>query len=100
MAQESAVTDRPRNPYAVLAASIVLPGAGHVLQGQAQRGMMFLFFTIILGWVSLRLMPETASYFTRHVGGIFIYGISVIDAYKRARMAWEVWQHAQDNPVH
>jgi len=99
VAQEPAVTDQPRNPYTILVASIMLPGAGHVLQGQAQRGLMFLFFTIILGWVSLRVMPETASFFTRHVGGIFIYGISVIDAYKRARVAWEKWRYAQDRTV-
>ena len=71
----------------------MLPGAGHVIQGKPQRGLMFLFFTIVLGWVSLRLMPETASFFARHVGGIFIYGMSVIDAYKLARVNWETWKY-------
>lgn len=89
------MSDTPRNPYAVLLAALVLPGAGHVLQGKPQRGLMFLFFTITLGWVSLRLNPETAGFFTRHVGGIFIYGLSVIDAYKMARVKWEVWKHAR-----
>jgi putative effector of murein hydrolase LrgA (UPF0299 family) len=56
---------------------------------------MFLFFTLILGWVSLRVMPENASLFARHVGGIFIYGISVIDAYKLARVKWETWKFAE-----
>ena len=88
------MTDRPRHPYVVLAAALVLPGAGHVLQGKAQRGLMFLFFTLILGWVSLRIMPEQASFFARHAGGIFIYGISVIDAYKLARVNWETWKYA------
>lgn len=96
MSNDNAVTAKPRNPYAVLAAALVLPGAGHVLLGQPQRGLMFLFFTVILGWVSLRLMPETASFFSRHVGGIFIYGIAVIDAYRRARIGWEAWRHGQD----
>ena len=86
---------KPVNPYVVLAAALLLPGAGHVLQGKPQRGLMFLFFTIILGWVSLRIMPETASFFSRHVGGIFIYGISVIDAYKSARISWETWRFAE-----
>ncbi len=88
------MTDKPRHPYVVLAAALVLPGAGHVLQGKAQRGLMFLFFTLILGWVSLRIMPEHASFFARHAGGIFIYGISVIDAYKLARVNWETWKYA------
>ena len=88
------MTDKPRHPYIVLAAALLLPGAGHVLQGKAQRGLMFLFFTLILGWVSLRIMPEQASFFARHAGGIFIYGISVIDAYKLARVNWETWKYA------
>jgi hypothetical protein len=91
------MTTKPKNPYAVLAAAIVLPGAGHVLQGRPQRGLMFLFFTIILGWVSLRMMPADSSFFARHVGGIFIYGISVIDAYKSARVSWETWRFAEAN---
>ena len=45
------MSDAPRNPYLVLAAAIV-PGAGHVLLGLAQRGLMFIFFMVILGWVS------------------------------------------------
>lgn len=84
------MTRKPINPYAVLAAAVILPGAGHVLLGKAQRGLMFLFFTIILGWVSMRLAPENASFFMRHAGGILIYGFSVIDAYKTARIEWEL----------
>jgi putative effector of murein hydrolase LrgA (UPF0299 family) len=72
------------NPNLVLAASII-PGAGHVLLGAPQRGLMFLFFTIILGWVSFKLMPETATFFGRHIGGVFIWGMSIIDAYRLAR---------------
>ena len=49
----------PPNPYKILAASLLVPGAGHVWLGLAQRGMMFLFFTVILGWVSAKLMPES-----------------------------------------
>lgn len=87
------MTSAPRNPRLVLLAAIILPGSGHVLQGRAPRGLMFLFFTIILGWASNHVMPETASFFGRHVGGIFIYGMSIIDAYKWSKMKWEVWKH-------
>jgi hypothetical protein len=80
---------KARHPYLVLAVSLI-PGAGHVLLGQAQRGLVFLFFTIILGWVSLRIMPVDKSFFTRHAGGIFLWGISVLDAYKIARIEYEV----------
>ena len=94
------MTLAPRNPRHVLLAAIVLPGSGHVLQGRAPRGLMFLFFTIILGWASSHVMPETASFFGRHIGGIFIYGMSIIDAYKWSKLKWEVWKHekTQETP--
>ncbi len=91
------MTHAPRNPRHVLLAAIVLPGSGHVLQGRAPRGLMFLFFTIILGWASTHVMPETASFFGRHIGGIFIYGMSIIDAYKWSRVQWEIWKHARSH---
>jgi len=40
------MTTQPRHPYVILAAALLLPGAGHVLQGKQQRGLMFLFFTM------------------------------------------------------
>lgn len=88
------MSDKPTSPYLVLATAILLPGAGHVLQGLARRGLMFLFFTLILGWVSLRLMPDTASFLGRHIGGIFIYGMSIIDAYRIARIRYETWRRS------
>jgi hypothetical protein len=90
------MTPAPRSPRLVLLAAIVLPGSGHVLQGRAPRGLMFLFFTIILGWASSHVMPETASFFGRHIGGIFIYGMSIIDAYKWSKVKWEVWKHEKN----
>lgn len=86
------MTPAPRNPRLVLLAAIVLPGSGHVLQGRAPRGLMFLFFTIILGWASSHVMPEAASFFGRHIAGIFIYGMSIIDAYKWSKLEWEIWK--------
>jgi hypothetical protein len=93
------MSEQPRNPYIILAAAALLPGSGHVLNGDPKRGMTFLFFIAILGWASTHIMPETASFFGRHIGGIFIYGISVIDAYKTARVNWETWKYAQTHKV-
>ena len=72
---------QPKKPLLVIAASLV-PGAGHVLLGQAPRGLMFIFFMTILGWLSTKIMPETASFVGRHIGGVFIWGMSIIDAYR------------------
>lgn len=86
---------KPRSPYLILVAALLLPGSGHVLLGLAQRGLMFLFFMIVLGWAGANVMADTASFFVRHAGGIFLYGVSVIDAYKTARIRWETWKYAE-----
>jgi hypothetical protein len=83
------------NPSKILFASLV-PGAGHVLQGRPERGLMFLFFIVILGWVSLRLMPPDASFIGRHIGGVFIYGVSILDAYRHSKIKWEHWKRGQE----
>ena len=70
---------KPKNSVLVFAVSLI-PGAAHVMLGQAQRGLMFVFFITILGWISLKLMPENASFLGRHIGGVFIWGMSIIDA--------------------
>lgn len=80
------MADKTPNPTKILLASALLPGSGHVWLGQAQRGLTFLFFVVILGWVSAKLMPDTASVVGRHIGGVFIWGISILDAYKTARV--------------
>ncbi len=82
------MSKKPINPYLVLLASLIVPGAGHVVLGQAQRGLTFLFFTVILGWASVKVMPDHMSFFSRHVGGVFLYGISVLDAYRLARIKY------------
>ena len=88
---------RPINPYAILTAALLLPGTGQVLNGAPQRGLTFLFFMILLGWVSMNVMPEQSSFVGRTIGGVFIYGLSVIDAYKHARIRYEQWRYARDH---
>ncbi len=91
------MTDAPHNPRNVLIAAILLPASGHVLQGRAQRGLLFLFFMIVLGWASSHMMPVTSSFFGRHIGGFFVYGMSVLDAYKWSKVKWEVWKHSKSS---
>lgn len=86
--------EKPKNPYLVLAAACLLPASGQVLNGQPQRGLIFLFFMIVFGWVGNRLLPE-ASFFARHAGAILVYGLAAIDAYKRARIDRTVWLYRQ-----
>lgn len=80
------MAEKTINPYLVLAAALVVPGSGHMLLGRQQRGLIFLFFMLVLGWTSWHVMPETGSFVMRHVGGLLVYGLSVLDAYKLARI--------------
>jgi hypothetical protein len=70
----------------VLLSAILLPGSGHIWLGKAPRGLSFLFFMIVFGWLSHHFMPPTASFIGRNIGGLFVYGLSVLDAYKSARL--------------
>lgn len=78
-----------RRPLAILGAAAVLPGSGHVWLGLVQRGLTFLFFMLVLGWVTTRVAPPDASFVGRHAGGFFVYALSVLDAYRIARIRRE-----------
>lgn len=83
---------RPLHPYVVLLLAILLPGVGHVAIGQPQRGLVFAFFTLALAILtSLAASPET-SFVGRHAGGFFVWALSIPDAYRRARVAWVLYQ--------
>jgi hypothetical protein len=84
----------PLHPYVVLAVAILLPGVGQVLNGTPARGLMFVFFTLLLGWVTFHLTTPDQSFAGRYAGGLLIYAISVMDAYKWARVRWEVYHQA------
>jgi hypothetical protein len=51
----------------------------------------FLFFMVILGWISTKIAPPDASFIGRHAGGFLIYALSVLDAYKIARVRHATW---------
>lgn len=88
----SVVTRSPINPHLVLAAAIVLPGCGQVLNRQPVRGLMFLFFMILLGGYTLKTAAPDVSIVGKLAGGIFVYAMSLYDAYRQARIRAEVWR--------
>jgi hypothetical protein len=83
----------PVSPYLVLGAAIVLPASGHVILGVPVRGLQFLFFMVILAWVTAKIAPPDASFIGRHAGGFLIYALSILDAYKLARIRHARWVH-------
>ncbi len=84
----------PLHPYAILAIAIVLPGFGHVLCGQPHRGLTFQVFMILMGIITWNLTTPQHSYVGRLAGGLFIYAISVVDAYRIARLRYAAWHRA------
>ncbi len=85
----------PLHPYWVLLIAIVLPGVGQVVNNTPNRGIMFLFFIMSLGWVSMHLSPPDASFVGRYAGGFLIYAISILDAYRWARYRWALFHRDQ-----
>ena len=75
----------------MLAAAIVLPASGHVLLRVPARGLQFLFFMVVLGWVTTKIAPADASFIGRHAGGFLIYALSILDAYRIARIRHALW---------
>lgn len=87
-------SQRPVNPYLVLAAAILLPGTGQVLNRQPVRGLIFLFFMLLLGGFTLKTAAADVSLVGKFAGGIFVYAMAVFDAYRHARIRAEIWRYA------
>lgn len=83
---------KPMNPYLVLALAIILPGVGHVAVGQPQRGFMFAMFTLLLALITWHITPPERSMIGRSALGLFVWALSIPDAYKLARINWEDWK--------
>jgi hypothetical protein len=85
----------PLNPYLVLLAAILLPGFGHVLNGQPRRGLTMQLFMIALAFVTWHLAPASATFLGKLSGGLFVYALSLPEAYRVARMRWQNFHKQQ-----
>lgn len=78
--------EKPLHPYLVLVLAIAMPGAGHVAVRAAPRGLAFAFFVVLFAVLSYVTTTPAQSFLGRHAGGIFIWALSIPDAYRRARI--------------
>jgi hypothetical protein len=85
----------PLPPYLVLAVATVLPGMGQVLNRQPVRGLIFVCFAILLGAFTLKTAAPEVSFVGKMAGGLFVWAMAILDAYKTARIRHAVWSHAQ-----
>ena len=77
--------------------AILLPGAGHVAVRQPQRGLGFAFFTVLLALLSWYTTTPERSFIGRAAGGLFVWALSIPDAYKLARIRYNAWM--KRNPI-
>jgi hypothetical protein len=83
----------PANPYLVLGIAVLLPGCGQVANREPVRGLMFVGFMLLLGAYTLKTAAPDVSIVGKLSGGIFVYAMSILDAYRHARVRFEVWRH-------
>ena len=86
--------NRSLNPRLVLLLAILFPGAGHVAVGQTQRGFCFLLFAILFMVLSYLTTTPEHSFIGRHAGGLFVWALSITDAYRLARIRYEAFRRA------
>ncbi len=84
----------PLNPYLILALAVVLPGMGQVLNRQPMRGLIFVSFIVLMGAFTLKTAAPEVSFVGQIAGGLFVWAMAVLDAYKTARIRHAVWSHA------
>lgn len=88
----------PLNPYFVLLVAAILPGAGHVLVGKPYRGLGFALFALFIGGLTWITTTPEHSFVGRIAGGLFVWAMSLPDAYQIARLRYEVWKRDARSP--
>jgi hypothetical protein len=93
-ADQQAKLKPPISPKWVLLTAILLPGMGQVLNNTPLRGFLMVCFMIMLGLITFNLAEPDVSMVGRLAGGIFIYALSVMDAYYWAKYRTEIFKRA------
>ena len=62
---------------------------------QPQRGLVFLFFMLLLGTATLLTADPSVSVVGKLAGGLFVHAMAILDAYRTARLRWEIWRRDQ-----
>ena len=82
----------PLTPILVLLIAILLPGMGQVINNTPVKGLVMIAFMVILGLITFNLAEAHISMVGKLAGGIFIYAISIMDAYYWAKYRWETFK--------
>jgi hypothetical protein len=82
----------PLAPILVLLIAIFLPGMGQVINNTPIKGLVMICFMFILGLITFNLAQPHISMVGKLAGGIFIYALSIMDAYYWAKYRWEAFK--------
>ena len=82
----------PLAPILVLLIAILLPGMGQVINNTPIKGLVMLSFMLILGLITFNLAQPHISMVGKLAGGVFIYAISIMDAYYWAKYRSEMFE--------
>lgn len=85
---------KPLSPYLILFVAIFLPGVGQVLNNTIKRGLLMLLFMVVLGYMTHQVASPDVSILGQYAGGLFVYAISVMDAYYWAKYRTEVFKRS------
>jgi hypothetical protein len=84
-------TKAPPKPYLVLAVATILPGMGQVMNRQPLRGLIFVFFAVLLGAFTLKTAAPDVSFVGKTAGALFVWAMAMMDAYRTARLRHAIW---------
>jgi hypothetical protein len=86
------VPQAPPSPYWVLLVALLLPGMGQALNNTPWRGLFMACFMVMLGLITFSLAAVGVSWVGKLAGGLFVYSLSVMDAYYWARYRVEIFR--------
>ncbi len=82
----------PPQPYLVLAIATILLGMGQVMNRQPLRGLIFVFFAVLLGAFTLKTAAPDVSFVGKTAGALFVWAMAMMDAYRTARLRRAIWE--------
>ena len=62
----------------ILLAAMIVPGSGHVILGVSKRGLLMLFWMVLLGFLTSRFAANDVSVVGRYAGGLAVWVLSVV----------------------
>lgn len=84
----------PMSPRLVLLVALLLPGVGQVINNTPLRGLLMDGFMLMFGLITFHLAAPDISLVGKLSGGLFVYAISVMDAYYWAKYRSELFRRA------